>query len=155
MSGKNFSLALGAFERTLVTKSKFDAYLDGDQKALTNDEKLGLKLFQDVGCIQCHMQRLVGGAMYQKMGVLKPYPTDDIGRAKLTGTDTDKYIFKVPSLTNVEKTAPYNHDGKSKTLEENVEIMAQHQLNKTLKPEEIAAIVAFLKTLTGPLPKLD
>jgi cytochrome c peroxidase len=155
VTAKNFALALGAFERTLVTKSKFDAYLEGDQKALSNEEKLGLKNFQDIGCIQCHMQRLVGGAMMQKIGVLKPYPTEDIGRAKITGSDADKYIFKVPSLANVEKTAPYNHDGKGKTLEENVETMASVQLGKTLKPEEIASLVAFLKTLTGPLPKLE
>ena len=155
VTAENFKLAVGAFERTLVTKSKFDAYLDGDQKALSNEEKLGLKNFQEIGCIQCHMQRLVGGAMLQKMGVLKPYATEDIGRAKVTGSDADKFLFKVPSLTNVEKTGPYNHDGKTTTLEENVTTMALVQLGRQLKPEETASLVAFLKSLTGPLPKLD
>lgn len=152
---KNFQLAVGAFERTLVTKSKFDAYLEGDQKALSNEEKLGLNNFTSLGCISCHMGRLVGGGMVQKIGVIKPYATEDIGRAKITGSDADKFLFKVPSLTNVEKTAPYNHDGKTATLEENVTVMAAVQLGKELKPAELASLVAFLKTLTGPMPKLD
>ena len=152
VTADNFKLAIGAFERTLVTKSRWDDYLDGNQKALTNDELLGLKTFMEVGCTTCHMQRLLGGHMYQKVGLLKPYGGEDVGRAKVTGSDADKYFFKVPSLLNVEKTAPYYHDGKIATLEEAVTNMASIQLGKELKPEQTAAIVAFLKALTGPLP---
>lgn len=151
----NFKLAIGAFERTLVTKSKFDAYLDGDQKALGNDEKLGLKTFMEVGCITCHTSRLLGGHMPQKSGVMKPYPSEDPGRAKVSKNDAEKGFFKVPQLLNVEKTAPYYHDGKVATLEDAVSKMADLQLNRQLKPEEVAQIVAFLKTLTGQLPKLE
>jgi cytochrome c peroxidase len=154
VSAKNFKLAMGAFERTLVTKSRFDAYLDGDQKALTNEEKLGLKTFMDVGCTQCHMSRLVGGNMLQKLGVLKPHGTKDTGRERVTKSEADKFFFKVSSLLNVEKTAPYQHDGKMATLEDGIASMASVQLDKTLKPEETAAIIAFLKALTGPPPEL-
>lgn len=152
VSAKNFELAVGAFERTLVTKSRWDAFLDGDQKALTNEEKTGLNLFITTGCIQCHTSRLVGGAMGQKMGVLTAYTGKDTGRMKVTGKEEDKYFFKVPSLLNVEKTAPYYHDGSVATLEEAVKDMGKLQLNKDLTDAEIHSLVAFLKSLTGELP---
>ncbi|MBL9076811.1 MAG: cytochrome-c peroxidase [Planctomycetes bacterium] len=150
---KNFQLAVGAFERTLVTTSRFDKFLDGDQKALTNEEKQGLNDFMQVGCITCHTTRLLGGQMFQKSGLLQPYPSEDPGRAKVTGNDFEKGFFKVPQLLNVEKTAPYYHDGKVATLEEAVTKMAKLQLGKDLSAEQTASIVAFLKTLTGPLPE--
>jgi len=149
----NVKAAVGAYLRSLVTKSKFDTYLDGDQKALSNEEKAGLKAFMDVGCITCHTTRLLGGHMLQKSGLLKPYPSEDTGRARVTKSDADKGFFKVPQLLNVEKTAPYYHDGKVATLEEAVNKMADMQLNKQLTPEQTASIVTFLKTLTGPLPE--
>lgn len=148
----NFKLAVGAFERTLVTKSRWDEYLDGNQKALTQDELFGLKQFIDVGCITCHLTRMVGGQMYQKTGLLKPYASKDEGRMALTKSEADKHFFKVPSLLNVEKTAPYMHDGKVATLEEVVTVMADIQLDKKLTPDQLRGIVAFLKALTGPLP---
>ena len=153
VSVKNFGLAIGAFERTLVTRSKFEDVLDGKAQ-LTNEEKLGLKTFMDTGCQACHMGSMLGGSMFQKTGVVKPYSSTDEGRATVTKSDADKFLFKVPALLNVEKTAPYYHDGKIATLELAVSNMAELQLGKTLKPEEVAAIVAFLKTLTGPLPAL-
>jgi cytochrome c peroxidase len=153
VSAKNFQLAVGAFERTLVTRSKFEDALDGKAQ-LTNDEKLGLKTFMEVGCQACHMGQLLGGGMYQKLGLIKPYPTKDEGRFEVTKSDADKFMFKVPQLLNVEKTAPYYHDGSIPTLELAVKDMGEYQLGKMLKPEEIASIVTFLKTLTGPLPAL-
>ncbi|MBL8724566.1 MAG: cytochrome-c peroxidase [Planctomycetes bacterium] len=151
---KNFQYAIGAFERTLTTTSKFEDFLAGKAQ-LSNEEKLGLKTYLDVGCQACHMGSLLGGSMYQKLGVVKPYPTKDEGRAAVTKSDSDKFLFKVPSLLNCEKTAPYYHDGSIATLEESVSNMAEYQLGKTLKPEEVASIVTFLKTLTGPLPELN
>jgi len=148
----NFKLAIGAFERTLVTKSRWDEYLDGNQKALTNEELVGLKTFMDSGCITCHMGRLLGGHMYQKVGLIKPYPSQDTGRMQVTGSEADKFLFKVPTLANCEKTAPYYHDGKIATLEEAVKNMAEIQLGQNLPAEKVAAIVTFLKALTGPLP---
>ncbi|MGB3965200.1 MAG: cytochrome c peroxidase, partial [Planctomycetota bacterium] len=154
----NFKLAIGAFERTLVTRSRWDEYLGdektpGNQKALTQDELYGLKAFIDVGCITCHVTRLVGGGMYQKTGLLKPYATKDEGRMAVTKADADKSFFKVPSLLNVEKTAPYMHDGRLATLEETVTLMADIQLDKKLTPDQLRGLVAFLKALTGPLPE--
>jgi cytochrome c peroxidase len=153
VTAKNFQLAIGAFERTLVTVSKFENVIAGKAQ-LTNEEKLGLKIFMEVNCQQCHMGSMLGGSMYQKLGVTKPYPTKDEGRFAITKSDADKFMFKVPSLLNVEKTGPYYHDGSIATLETAVRDMADYQLGKTLKDEEIAAIVTFLKALTGPLPEL-
>jgi cytochrome c peroxidase len=152
ITAANFKLAIGAFERTLVTKSRWDQYLDGNQKALTQDELFGLKAFIDVGCMTCHVTRLVGGQMYQKTGTLKPYASKDEGRMQVTKSDADKFMFKVPTLLNVEKTAPYMHDGKVATLEEAVTLMADIQLGAKLTPDQLRGIVAFLKALTGTLP---
>lgn len=152
VSVDNFKKAIGAFERTLVTRSPFDEFLDGSTNALTTDQKIGLKLFIDVGCTQCHTSRLVGGNLYQKLGLLRPYATEDTGRMQVTKSEADKYLFKVPGLLNVAETAPYYHDGKIATLEEAVKNMAAIQLNKDLTAEEVDSIVAFLKALTGKVP---
>jgi len=153
VNAKNFGIAIGAFERTLVTRSRWDDYLDGNLKALTNEELQGLKTFMDVGCTQCHMTRLLGGHAYQKLGLRKPYDGKDTGRMQVTGSVADKYSFKIPTLVNVEKTAPYYHDGSIKTLEEAVKTMAVRQLDLELKDEQTNDIVTFLKALTGTLPE--
>ncbi len=154
VSVANFKVAIGAFERTLITKSKWDEYLDGNQKALSNDELFGLKTFMDIGCMTCHVGRLVGGHMYQKTGLVKPYASKDEGRMALTKSDADKFFFKVPSLLNVEKTAPYLHDGKVATLEATVRQMADMQLvmDKPISDDQVRGLVAFLKSFTGPMP---
>ena len=87
--------------------------------------------------------------MFQKLGMVKPYPTKDEGRTKVTNNPADKFVFKVPSLRNVEKTAPYFHDGSVKTLPEAVSIMAEYQLGKQLSKEEVDDIVSFLGSLTA------
>ena len=153
ISVANFKDAIGAFERTLTTRSAFDDFLDGNAGALSIDQKIGLAKFIEVGCTQCHTTRLVGGALFQKLGVLRPYPTEDTGRMKVTKSEADKFVFKVPSLLNCEKTAPYYHDGKIATLEEAVKNMAAIQLNKDLSQEDVDSIVAFLKALTGKVPE--
>jgi len=152
VTAENFGVAIGAFERTLVTKSRWEKYLDNDPKALTNLELLGLQKFMEHTCTQCHMNRTLGGGMLQKLGSVKPYPTDDPGRMKATGKASDKGMFKVPMLLNVEKTAPYYHDGKIATLEEAVHNMGEIQLGKNLPKDDVDAIVAFLKAATGELP---
>ncbi|MEZ6038084.1 MAG: cytochrome c peroxidase [Planctomycetota bacterium] len=151
ITAKNFQHAIGAFERTLVTKSRWDTYLDTG-KGLSNEELLGLDTFIKAGCIACHMNRTLGGQMAQKLGVTKPYTGADTGRMKVTGNEGDKYMFKVPSLLNVAKTAPYYHDGSIATLEEAVANMAELQTAKPLNKDEVAAIVKFLEALTGELP---
>lgn len=152
VTAKNFQQAIGAFERTLNTKSKFEEFLAGKAQ-LTNEEKAGFNKFIEVGCHSCHEGSLFGGGKYQKLGVNKPYPTKDEGRFAITKADADKFMFKVPSLLNVEKTGPYLHDGSKAKLEDVIVEMADYQTSKQLKPEEVESIVAFLKTLTGPAPK--
>jgi cytochrome c peroxidase len=154
----NFAKAIGAFERTLVTPSAFDAFLNGKKGAFTEAQKYGLKAFMDTGCAGCHSSPFVGGQMYQKFGVLEAYwkytksdPVDD-GRYTVTKDEKDRYLFKVPVLRNVERTAPYFHDGTVDKLEDAVLIMGKVQLGKTLTKEQTAAIVSFLKSLTGELP---
>lgn len=150
----NVALAIGAFERTLVTPSRFDAFLMGDAAALTSAELEGLGKFVETGCATCHMGEGIGGGMYQKLGLVKPVPgVKDEGRAKLTKNDAERHVFKVPSLRNIEKTGPYLHDGSRKTLEETIALMGEHQLGKTLSASEVQSIATFLRALTGPLPK--
>lgn len=152
----NMAKAIGAFERTLAVPSRFDAFLGGDEKALTDAEKKGLETFLATGCTACHMGEGVGGAMYQKLGLVKPVAgLKDEGRSKISKNDADKFFFKAPSLRNIEKTAPYLHDGSKKTLEETVAFMGEYQLGKQLKKDEVDSIVTFLKALTGELPKGD
>ncbi len=150
------TLAIAEFEKTLVTpNSRFDRWLMGED-ALTEQELAGYKLFKNSGCVACHNGPAVGGNSFQKMGVVKPYQTDNKaqGLAGVTGNDADRFKFKVPTLRNVELTYPYFHDGESDTLIEAVEIMGKLQLGRTFTDEENALIVSFLKTLTGDQPSL-
>jgi cytochrome c peroxidase len=150
----NVGTAIGAFERKLVTPSRWDRYLAGDRVALTAREVTGLQLFTDLGCITCHTGEFVGGSTFQKAGVVEDWPNQtDQGRFEVTRQPTDKMIFKVPSLRNVAKTAPYFHDGSAKTLTEAVTMMGQYQLGETLGADDVAAIVAWLDALTGELPE--
>lgn len=149
----NVGRALGAFERGLVTPSRWDAFLDGDKSALTAEEKAGFQTFVDVGCTMCHMGSYVGGSMFQKLGLVKGWPSDkDLGRYAVTQAEEDKMIFSVPTLRNIAKTAPYFHDGSVETLEEAVVLMARHQLGKEISEDETKSIVTWLHTLTGEIP---
>ncbi|WP_299209635.1 cytochrome-c peroxidase [Thermocrinis sp.] len=152
----NVAKAIAAFERTLVTPSRFDEFLRGNTKALTKTEKEGLKLFIEKGCVSCHNGVGLGGNMFQKFGIYKPYPyqdPEDLGRYNVTKNEADKYVYKVPSLRNVTRTYPYFHDGKVWDLREAVKIMGETQLGITLTEEEVAKIVAFLDSLTGRIPE--
>lgn len=157
VSMDNFAKAIGAFERTLVTPSPFDAYLKGNTNALTEMQKKGLKTFLDTGCMTCHSGTYVGGQMYDKFGIFAPYwkytnsEKIDKGRFAVTKNTADMYVFKVPVLRNVEETAPYFHDGSVDRLEKAVFIMAKIQLGKTLNKEQLDDIVAFLNSLTGKI----
>lgn len=146
----NFGNAIGAFERKLVTPSKFDKFAAGDENALTADEKKGFIKFMESGCFSCHNGPALGGNMYMKLGIIKAWPDlKDKGRSEITKNDAEMYMFKVPSLRNIEKTGPYLHDGSVKDLNKMVAMMAEYQLGKTLSDEDVNSIVTFLKTLTG------
>jgi len=149
----NMAVAIGAFERKLLTPSRWDKFLQGDAAALTPAEKGGFNAFISAGCQTCHAGALVGGTMYQKLGVIKPYPDEsDPGRFQVTKNEGDKMVFKVPSLRNIEKTGPYFHNGKVGTLTEAIERMAEYEVGKKLTDSQIQSIVTWLKSLTGELP---
>ncbi|WP_457617889.1 cytochrome-c peroxidase, partial [Lutibacter sp.] len=156
---KNIQKAIGAFERTLITPSRFDDFIKGDLSALTTEEKEGLQLFIDKGCVACHSGNAIGGNVFQKFGVYDDYwkytksKKIDNGKFDVTKNENDKYIFKSPSLRNIEKTYPYFHDGSVKDLKEAVSIMAKIQLNKDLSEKELNALVVFLNSLTAKTPE--
>ncbi len=149
LSYDNLAGAIAAFERTLRTSDRFDDFQNGNAGALSAAEKEGLRLFVATGCTTCHAGPLLGGHMFQKMGLVRPYAnTKDRGQSVVTKKPEHDFFFKVPSLRNVALTAPYFHDGGAKTLEEAVSMMAALQLGKDLKPGEVSSIVAFLGSLS-------
>ncbi len=153
VSFNNMAIAIGAFERRLVTPARWDKFLKGDQTALTAEEKTGFNLFASTGCTTCHAGVYMGGNLYQKLGVLKPYPDQsDSGRFQVSKAEIDKMVFKVPSLRNIEKTGPYFHTGKVATLDQAVKEMADYELGKQLSQGDVQSIVTFLKSLTGEIP---
>lgn len=149
--------AIAAFEKTLVTpNSPFDHYLQGNQQAISPEAKAGYALFKNSGCIACHQGPAVGGTMYMKMGLFKPFHTNNPaqGRKDVTGNNADKFVFKVPTLRNIELTYPYFHDGSVWTLKQAVNTMADIQLNRHFTTKQTQELVAFLRTLTGEQPKI-
>ena len=146
---ENASRAIAAFERTLITRDRFDKFLEGKDSALSRREREGLELFLDNNCQKCHNGPVLGGNSFQTLGVFHPYAnTNDIGRGKITGDEADRYRFKVPALRNVALTAPYFHDGKVATLPEAVSLMAQLQLDRELSRQEVESMVLFLRSLS-------
>jgi cytochrome c peroxidase len=149
----NMAQAIAAFERTLVTPSRFDHYLKGDAKALSESEHVGLERFIETGCIDCHSSHPVGGRLMRKLGVYHPYENQsDKGRYEITGREEDKFVFKACMLRNVTLTGPYFHDGRVSTLSEAVRLMAWMQLNTELSATAIDQIVCFLRTLEAEYP---
>lgn len=150
---ENMARAIAAFERRLVTPSPWDRYLEGDENALSDEEKEGLAVFIETGCVTCHAGTYMGGHTYQKLGAVKPWPgLTDPGRYEVTKNEADRYVFKVPSLRNVAMTGPYLHDSSINDLETVVRMMAEHQLGKVLTDGQARSIVTFLHALTGEIP---
>ncbi|MFN3884611.1 MAG: cytochrome-c peroxidase [Rhodocyclaceae bacterium] len=149
--------AIAAYERTLLTPSRFDAWLQGDETALNEKERHGYRLFLDYGCASCHQGANIGGNLFQRFGILgdyfeergKPVTPADLGRYNVTHREEDRHVFKVPSLRNVALTAPYFHDASAATLQEAIRVMARYQLGRTLDDQDVEAIAAFLETLTA------
>lgn len=151
----NIRHALAEFERSLPAPSRFDRWLLGDESALEKNELAGYRLFKKHGCSGCHQGRNVGGNLFQRFGVMNAYfaaktPSKaDLGRFNVTGRDEDRHVFKVPSLRNVARTAPYFHDASAERLEDAVRVMGRHQLGMELPESDVTQIVAFLRTLDG------
>jgi cytochrome c peroxidase len=153
VSYDNLGRAIGAFERQLLTPSRWDTYLEGDQNGLTREEKQGLKEFLAAGCQGCHNGPYMGGRVFQRMGVVTPWPNEkDVGRFAVTQNPADSMVFKVPSLRNIVKTAPYFNAGQVTALDEGVRLMGRHQLGVELSDAQIASIIVFLGALTGDVP---
>ena len=158
MTLAQWETAIGAYERTLVSPSRFDDYLRGKSEALSAAERQGLQKFMSVGCAECHLGADVGGTKFEKFGVVSDYWTEtksrdlDEGRFDVTHDANDKYVFKVPGLRNVARTPPYFHDGSVERLEDAVQIMAKVQIGETLSEPDLRSIVTFLECLTGPIP---
>jgi cytochrome c peroxidase len=159
ISEDNWGKAIGAYERTLVSPSRFDDYLGGKSDALSVAERKGLRTFIDTGCVDCHSGRGVGGGGFRKFGVASDYwqatgsQDVDKGRFLLTNDPADLYKFKVAGLRNVAATPPYFHDGSVNALPKAVRIMAKVQLDVDLSNAEVDEIVTFLGSLTGTLPE--
>jgi cytochrome c peroxidase len=161
ITAENIRNAIATFERSLVTaNSPFDRFLRGDEHAIDSEQKEGYRLFKDYGCVSCHQGTNVGGNMFQVFGVMSDYFADrgnvgeaDLGRFNVTGKETDRHRFKVPTLRNVASTAPYFHDGSAARLEDAVETMAEYQLGRRLSAREINLLVRFLESLSGTITK--
>lgn len=154
---ENLSDAIAEFEKALITpNARFDKYLRGDEKAINVQEKRGYQIFKKLGCISCHNGVNIGSNLYQMSGLITPYPQDKPlnGRYDITLRDRDKHMYKVPTLRNIELTAPYFHDGQVQTLNEAIKKMQIHQLGIIPNKKNTDDIEAFLKTLTGDTPAI-
>ncbi len=147
---KTIAQTIGIFERTLVTPSRFDDFLNGKQDALTDAEKEGLKTFIDMGCTACHTGIALGGSM-QKFPLVKPYKYANVGDFK-----GDKNgMVKVPTLRNITETAPYFHNGAIWSLKEAVQEMGRTQLGKEISDADAQKIVTFFGALKGRKPTIE
>jgi cytochrome c peroxidase len=158
LNAANYGRAIAAYEATLVTPAPFDRFLAGDDRALTERQKVGLRTFISTGCAACHNGPLLGGTQFRKFGLVKDYWIEtgaakpDVGRFAVTKKDEDKYVFRVAMLRNVARTAPYFHDGSVDTLDHAVRIMGAVQLGRALDDATVSLITAFLESLTGEVP---
>ncbi|MBK1963916.1 cytochrome C biogenesis protein CcsA [Campylobacter novaezeelandiae] len=151
-SGVNFDNiadAIANFERTLITPSRFDKFLDGDENALNDKEKKGLKLFLDKGCVACHTGVNLGGSM-QPFQVAAKYKFADIGDFKGDANG----MVKTPTLRNIAETAPYFHNGAIWSLQDAIKEMGSVQLGIKITDQEAKSIEMFLHSLTGEKPKI-
>lgn len=154
-SGETITDAIAEFEKTLITPdAPFDKYLRGDDNALTAQQKHGYQLFKENKCATCHTGKILGGRSFEPLGLKKDFSfgevtAADIGRMNVTKEVRDRLRQKVPTLRNVDQTAPYFHRGDVATLDEAVKKMLQYQVGTSLPQSDVDDIVAFLHTLNG------
>lgn len=157
----NMARAIEAFEVTLITPaSPFDQFLEGNNAALSDEQKAGLDLFIERGCTACHSGVNLGGQAYFPFGLIKRpgadiLPPDDKGRFQVTNTASDEYVFRAAPLRNIALTAPYFHSGQVWDLEQAVAVMGTAQLGAKLTDEETRLIAELLRSLTGELPRVE
>jgi len=156
----NIRDAIAVYEEALITPAPIDRFLRGDDRALTDEQREGARLFESVGCTTCHNGINFGGGSYQRMGAVREYfalrgtplTREDAGRFNVTHREADRHFFKVPTLRNVAETGPWFHDGHATTLEDAVRTMAAVQLGRDLDATQVQRIVAFLRSMTGTVP---
>lgn len=144
------ALAIAAFERTLVTPSRFDKFMNGNKKSLTDKEQKGLQTFIDKGCTTCHNGIGIGGGMMQPFPLMGKYKYENVGDFK----GNKDGLIKVPTLRNITQTAPYFHNGMVWNLKEAIQIMGETQLGMKISDKEAESIEAFLATLEGEKPEV-
>ncbi|MEM9058532.1 MAG: cytochrome c peroxidase [Pseudomonadota bacterium] len=153
--------AIADFERSLLTPAPFDRYLAGDANAISADAAAGYARFKALGCSACHQGMAIGGNLFQKFGALsvyyEPASVADEGRHSVTSDAIDLAVFKVPSLRNVARTAPYFHNGMAPDLPTAIRVMGASQLGRDLGDDDVRLIEAFLHSLSGDvsLPSLQ
>jgi cytochrome c peroxidase len=141
---------IGLFERTLVTPSPYDAYLHGDDNALTSAQKDGLKVFIDKGCASCHNGIALGQGM-NAFNIMATYKHQDLGGFK---GDANSMI-KVPTLRNITQTAPYYHNGGIWSLKDAIVEMGRVQLGIKITDKEASQMLEFFKALEGEKPNFS
>jgi cytochrome c peroxidase len=150
ISAHNVAEAIGAFERGLVTGSRWDQFVAGDHSALTATEKQGFSLFMQRGCTMCHTGPQAGGTTFEKVGAVFAWPNQqDLGRVEITHFESDRMVFRVPSRKNIAETGPYFHDGSTSSLVTAIRLMAFHQLGIELPDHEVYAIEDWMNSMTG------
>ena len=133
--------ALVNFEKALVTpNAKFDKFISGDESVFDEEEKRGFELFKTIGCINCHSGANIGANLYYEL------------KFDADGNKTGRY--KVPSLRNIEKTAPYLYSGELADLKEALKMIAKMRINYDLSDEQTHALDKFLLTLSGEKPEI-
>lgn len=155
---ENIGNAIAQHTRNMVrSDSRFNAYLNGDESALNAQEQRGWSRFQEVGCSSCHNGINLGGNSYQRLGVSADYFIERAATAADDGLygrsqrESDRHVFKVPTLHNVALTPPYFHDGSVSDLGEAVQRMAQLQLGRTLPGNDVEDITAFLQSTSSQM----
>jgi len=148
--------AIVTFEEALTTpNAAIDQYILGNDAALNAQQKKGYEKFISLGCVSCHQGVNIGGNLYQRIGRINRVPEkllQDKGRFEVTNNINDEYVFKVPSLRNIKRTAPYFHNGSVETLEEAIKIMASGQLGIQLTQQDVDDLLALFEAFNGELP---
>ncbi|MBC2882613.1 c-type cytochrome [Campylobacter sp. Marseille-Q3452] len=141
VSFENIVDTLVNFEKALVTpNAKFDKFISGDESVFDDEEKHGFELFKTIGCINCHSGANMGANLYYEL------------RFHADGNKTGRY--KVPSLRNIEKTAPYFYSGEVMDLKDTIKAVGKMLLNYDLSDEQTHALYKFLLTLSGEKPEI-
>lgn len=148
----NVAQALASFQRTLNTpNSPFDRFLNGDDQAMSEQQKRGMKAFVETGCVACHRGPNLSDSQFHRFEL--PGSTDE-GRYVVTGEERDRFAFRTPTLRNVDVTYPYFNNGSVDNLHDAVKLMADQMLGRQLEEGVIDDMVAFMHALTGEMPQV-